>query len=259
MRILKILGAIALVLLVLASGFGLWLSDKYVVPIMMYHNVEQSDTSRPNWVSPERFRWHMQYLKKHGYRVIRFNELIEAIKEGKSLPRKTVVVTFDDGYANNYTHAFPILQEYQFPAILFVPSDLLGQEGFLTWAQLQQMRQAGIDIGSHTRTHAYLPELPLDEQREQIFQSKRRLEEKLGIKIDYFSYQTGGFNEQIKALVKEAGYKGACTTNRGYDRFNKDVYELKRIRFSDQDNRQDYLWMKLSGYYNLFREAKNPF
>lgn len=259
MRILKILGAVALVLLILASGFGLWLSDKYVVPIMMYHNVEQSDTSRPNWVSPERFRWQMQYLKKHGYRVIRLAELVEAIKEGKSLPRKTVVITFDDGYANNYTHAFPILQEYQFPAIIFVPSDLVGQEGFLTWAQLREMFQAGIDIGSHTHTHAYLPELPLDEQRDQIFQSKRRLEEKLGIKIDYFSYQTGGFDEQIKALVKEAGYKGACTTNRGYDRFNKDVYEFKRIRFSDQDHRQDYLWMKLSGYYNLFRKTRKPF
>ena len=96
-------------------------------------------------------------------------------------------------------------------------------------------------------------------RRTEIVDSKRRLEEEIGVRVAHFAYPTGGFDEEIKEMVKQAGYDSACTTNRGYDRFNRDLYELKRVRFSDQDNRVDYLWMKLTGFYNLFRQAKNPY
>jgi len=121
------------------------------------------------------------------------------------------------------------------------------------------MIEQDIDIGSHTRHHAYLPELSRKEQEDEIKKSKWKLERNLGKRIEYFSYPIGGFSELIKKLVKEAGYKGACATNRGYDRLNKDVFELNRVRFSDNDNRDDILWIKLSGYYNLFREARKPY
>lgn len=258
-RLKNIFLIIFVFLVIIIGGFLLWLPGHYVVPIIMYHQVTYTDRPQTNWVSPENFEWQMAYLKDHGYNVIRLHELVEAIEEGRSLPRKTAVITFDDGYENNYTQAFKILKKYHFPAIIFVPSDRVNTEHYLTWEQIKEMIAAGIDIGSHTRTEAYLPDLMVERQRNEIQASKDILEQNLGITVEYFAYPIGGFSDGIKEIVKNAGYKAACTTNRGYDRFNKDLYELNRIRFSDKDIRKDYLWIKLSGYYNLFRKEKNPY
>ena len=257
-RFRNFLLVILAVLVVALGGFLLWLPRHYVVPIMMYHQVNYTDRTQPNWVSPQNFEWQMAYLKKHGYRVIRLAELVEAIEADKPLPKKSAVITFDDGYENNFTQAYPILRKYGFPAIIFVASDKVNTEQYLTWEQIKEMVAGGIDIGSHTRTEAYLPDLLVERQRNEIKASKDILEENLEIPVEYFAYPIGGFSESIKEMVREAGYKAACATNRGYDRFNKDVYELNRIRFSDKDNRADYMWAKLSGYYNLFRQLKQP-
>ena len=96
-------------------------------------------------------------------------------------------------------------------------------------------------------------------KEDEIVTSKKILEENLGIEIKYFAYPIGGFNSFIKKVIKANNYKGACATNRGYDKSNKDVFELNRIRFSNKDNSDLILRVKLSGYYNLFRKSKNPF
>lgn len=242
-----------------AAGFGIWARGNRVVPIMMYHHVAPAETSRADTVSLRRFEWHMDYLKTHRFHVIRLDTLVEAIRQGKKLPSKSVVITFDDGYEDNYTQAFSVLKKHGFPATLFVSSDLINTPGYLTTAQIQQMRAHGVDIASHARTHVYLPDLPREKQREEIRESRRLLEKELGITVKYLAYPSGGFSEEIKQFVQEAGYQGACTTNRGRDRFNRDVYELNRVRFSNKDDRLDYLWMKLTGFYNLFRSSKNPY
>jgi peptidoglycan/xylan/chitin deacetylase (PgdA/CDA1 family) len=244
--------------LLAAGGTSLWLSRHYVVPIIVYHHVNRLDSPQPDTVSPERFEWHMAYLKKHRYTVLPLRALVRIIRQGKPLPPRSVVITFDDGYEDNYTRAFPVLKKYGFPATIFVISDVLNTKGFLTTEQMREMHAQGIDIGSHTRLHPYLPDASSERRREEIFGSKARLERELGAEIALFAYPAGGFEEESKRLVAQAGYAGACSTNRGYDRFNRDVFELKRIRFSDRDNRADYLWMKLTGFYNLFRKAKAP-
>jgi len=259
-RRLRNIFIIIFVLVITAAGaFFFWLPSRYVVPIIMYHQVTYTEHPQSNWVNPENFQWQMAYLKDHGFNVIRLDELVRAIQAGKSLPQKTAVITFDDGYENNYTHAFKILKKYGFPATIFVATDKVSTDGHLTWKQMKEMIASGIDIGSHTRTEMYLPDASVEQQRQEIRISKNILEKNLGIIVNHFAYPIGGFSEEIKGIVKGAGYKSACATNRGYDRFNKDVYELNRVRFSDKDNRKDYLWMKLSGYYNLFRKAKNPY
>ena len=106
-------------------------------------------------------------------------------------------------------------------------------------------------------SHAYLPGVLPDQQHEEILKSKEFLERKIGRSVDYFSYPVGGFNKQIIEFVQRAGYQAAFTTNRGYNRYNKDVYSLKRIRLSDKDNSDMILWFKLSGFYNFLR-AENP-
>src|SRR3989338_7924022 len=204
--------------------FASWLYGQYTVPIMMYHNVADTDEYRANTVRPELFERHMAYLKNHGFRVLSFAQLVQLTKTGQAFPRKSVVITFDDGYADNYEHAYGILRKYGYPAIIFVPTDLMNTDGYLTWDQIKEMAGNGITIGSHTRRHSYLPDLPPAEQRDEIFGSKHALEQNVGVPAEYFSYPIGGFSEEIKRLVKEAGDQGAAATNRGYDRLNRDVF-----------------------------------
>ena len=248
---------IAFVLIGLA-GFATWLYPQYTVPIMMYHNVDYVRTPGPNAITPKNFERHMHFLKQHGYQVISLDELVEGIKSGRPFFRKSVVITFDDGSIDNYTQAFKILKRYDFPATIFVISDLVGRDGYVTWEQLNEMHSFDIFAGSHTKTHAYLPGTPIEKKELEIVESKKMIEDRLKRQVAYISYPSGGFDEDVKSLVKKAGYKGACTTNRGHQHLNKDIYELKRIRFSDKDDCDLYLWIKLSGYYNLFRQSKDP-
>ncbi len=260
MRILKKIFIWFFCLIVLSVvGFGSWASDKYVVPIMMYHSINYLETPQANVVSPESFLKQMTYLKNNGYKVISLDALVNGIKKGKAFDRKSVVITFDDGYRDNHTHAFNILKKNGFPAIIFVPPDDVGKDEFLTWRQIKEINSDGISIGSHTLSQTYLPDANKYEQRRQIKQSKKILEAHLKTKINYLCYPTGGFSDDIKKMLKDAGYKGATTTNRGFAKLNQDVYELKRIRFNDHDIADFKLLVKLSGYYNIFRKQKNPF
>lgn len=257
---IKIILGIFVSLWLVLAGFLLYAKDNHVVPILMYHHVDYQPQQKEdlNTVSPESFERQMKYLKDNHYNVIGFDAFITALTDKRELPKKTVVLSFDDGYEDNYTYALPILKKYQFPAIIFLPSDLIGTKGFMTWDQVKLVADLGIEMGSHSRTHMYLPDYPsLELLRSEIAGSKTIIEEKLGKPVQYFCYPVGGFTQEIKELVKNVGYKAAVTTNRGFAKNNSDLYELKRIRIKDSDSEFD-LWAKLSGYYNLFRKPKSP-
>ena len=225
---------------------------------MMYHYVSDRG-SGPSYVSPENFRRHMEYLKKHRYHVISMDQLVEDIKISKKpFRRESVVIAFDDGYEDNYTAAFSILKQFGFPATFFISPELIGTEGFMSWKQVKEMQEAGYVFGSHGMTQSYLPDLSRDKLRYEIAESKKVLERQLNCKVDYIAYPVGGFTEEVKSLVRELGYKAGFTTNRGNDRFDRDTYEMNRIRFSNADNHDIILMMKLSGYYNRFRTFKKP-
>ena len=241
------------------SCFFLWASNQYVVPIVMYHHVDDVEHKMAPTVHPDTFSAQMAYLKERHFNVISLNELVKSLRDGEKLSRNSVVITFDDGYDNNYTKAFPILKKYDFPATLFVSSDYVGQEGYVTIDQLQEMRGHKIVIGSHTRHHAYLPDLSAEEQRDEIMQSKAILEEKLDGAVQYFSYPVGGFSDSIKTFVKDAGYQAAVTTNRGFDKSNQDIFEINRVKVGGNDESPIKLWAKFSGYYNILRSPKNPY
>jgi len=262
MKILKKFFLTLLFVLIIGSiGFTFWLRDRYVVPILTYHHVGiPSGKWRLNTVSEKSFDYQMCFMKRHGFEVISFDDLVEGIKEGHQFARNTVVIQFDDGYEDNYKYAFPILKKYGFPAIVFLVSDKINTPDFLTWDQMKEMEKYRFTAGAHTRHHVYLPKEVPDVQLDEIAGSKKVIEDHLGHKIDYFSYPTGGFTDSIKIMVQNAGYKAAVTTNRGKDRFNIDLYELKRIHMSNTDDQYSglVLWFKLSGYYNLFRQFKKP-
>jgi len=208
-----------------------------------------------NNVNSKAFAWQMKFLAKHHYHVISFDDYIQSIKKGVAFQRNTVVIHFDDGYEDNYTNAFPILKEYEFPATIFLVSDSIGREPFLKWDQIKEMEKFGIDFGGHTRRHAYLPDMNQAAAVDEIAGCKKVIEGQLGHEIKYFVYPSGGFTDEIKSIVKASGFHAAATTNRGRDPFNRDIFELNRIRSKSTDNAFVF-WAKLSGYYNLFRSSR---
>ena len=259
MNILKrVLVGVLLGLCVAAVGFWLWLSGHYVVPIVMYHKIDETETYKPNLVSSQSFHFQMNYLVKHKYNVVDLDTVVEDIKNHRRMPRKTVVITFDDGTIDNYAVAFPVLKKHHLPATIFLVAGFIDKPGYLTLDQILEMGKSGITFGSHSRTHAYLPQLTYEQQVDEIKNSKAILEDRLKDSVDYLAYPTGGYNDTIKDIIKEAEYKGALTTNRGPHRLNKDVYALKRIRFTDRDIHGFNIWWKLFGCYNYFRKVRNP-
>jgi len=248
----------------LAGFYYGWLVPKYTVPILMYHEIGYEGGSFS--VTPENFAKQMKYIRDGGYEVITLEQLVEGTKSGKAFKRNKVVITFDDGYENNFKYAYPVLKEMGFSAVIFIISCFMdripkeGEKEFLKWAEVKEMSENGISFGSHTMNHMYLGNVT-DENAamEEIAGSKKMIGEKIGSSPGYFCYPSGGFNEKVKALVKAAGYRGACTTNRGFVDFNRDVYELKRVKVTNSDlNRPVSFWIKLSGYYNILRKEKYP-
>ncbi len=241
----------------LAALYFFWLSPRYVVPVLMYHHFGYEKNSL--FVTPENFTRQMAYLKNKGYDVLPLDALVEGIKNNKRFRHKTVVITIDDGYKDNYTYAYPVLKKYDFPATIFIIADFIGREkDFMSWGEIRTMSKDNISFGGHTKNHIYLPSVEKKEiLRDETAGCKRRIEAKLRTPVDYFCYPFGGFTEETKAMLKEAGYKGACTTNRGLAELNKDVYELKRVKVTNSDmTRPLNFRAKLSGYYNLFRSRR---
>jgi len=236
-----------------------WLKPRYVVPVLMYHYLGSGEGSL--YVSAENFDRQMAYLADHQYRVISLEDLADGIEQGRVFERKTVAITFDDGTEDNYTLGFPVFQKYGYPLTVFIQTQNMNgvYEGkhLLSWDQVKEMAAGGVSFGSHTRRHAYLPHLTEEQLRDEVIGSKKDLDEQLGPATRFLCYPVGGFTGQVKHIVQEAGFRGAFTTNRGMQRFNKDLFELKRVKVKDHDLKQPFSFaLKLSGYYNLLRSLK---
>lgn len=221
----------------------------YEVPILMYHRITADTAASGPRVSPQVFERQMEFLKVHGYHVMPLAELVALIRSGKQPPRKTVVITFDDGFLDNFSDAFPVLRKMDFPATIFMITRNIGESGWLAEEDLRILDEGGISIGSHTVSHAFLPKLDSMEVERELRESKQRLEEVLGHPVSLFSYPAGGVTKAIKEAVRTAGYEGAITTN--YGRQKGDIYALRRIKASEAKGNLFNFWIKVSGYYHL--------
>ena len=147
-------------------------------------------------VPPDEFRKQMQYLHDEGYHTITMDELYEYVTNGTALPDKPVLITFDDGYIDNYQHAFPILKEYNMKATLFMITSAFGESRFVNVEQLKEMQANGIDIQSHTVNHKDLRSMSLDQARDELIGSKAVLEDRMKHPVRYIAYP-GGFPIKI--------------------------------------------------------------
>jgi peptidoglycan/xylan/chitin deacetylase (PgdA/CDA1 family) len=224
----------------------------------MYHNIDNHDRESRLSVSPESFERQMAFLRKQGYNVVPLNKLIDIISSKKSIPPKTVAITLDDGYENNYTNAFPILKKYNIPATIFVVVEKIGQYEYLNWDQLKEMSHSGIDIGSHQLSHTFLPNIKDDTRlSNEIYVSRQIIRSHIPLGAETFAYCGGGFNEKARQAVIEAGYKGACATNPGKNYPKHDIYALKRLRISKTSDNLFVFWIETNGLYTWVKEHRD--
>lgn len=256
-RLAAVLCAIAVIFV-----FYFYACSLYMPAVLMYHSVSpKSDKIMYRLiVSPEMFAKQMQFLKTHRYNIVDLETLGRLIRNKERIPFRTVAVTFDDGFADNYAYAYPVLKKLGIPATIFIIYDEVGraQNDRLNWEQIKEMQDSGLVVfGSHTLGPAPLVSISDEaELRRQIIGSKKMFEEKLKSSVDTFCYVGGMFNAHIKDLVKEAGYKYAVSSSLGRKFSNQDAYAIKRVRVSNSDNLFKF-WAKVSGYYNAFRTHNN--
>jgi peptidoglycan/xylan/chitin deacetylase (PgdA/CDA1 family) len=212
------------------------------IPILMYHQIDEPPPRgtplRGLVVSPASFARQMRLLRLMGYRGLSMRDL-EPYLRGERLG-KVVGLTFDDGYQNNVCHALPVLQHHGFTATCYGVSSMIGgtnswDRGIVAEKPLMSLndwctwRDAGMDIGSHTRIHADLTRLEPRQAQEQIAGSKHELEQALSCEVRHFCYPYGRYTEEHSRLVREAGYASATTTQRGRVRPGDEPYTLKRV------------------------------
>ncbi len=203
--------------------------------ILMYHSI--GDEAEFFSVSANEFEKQLRYLVQHDYHVIPLDALVKIMREGKTIPANTVVITIDDGYQNNYTHAFPLLQKYKIPASIFVVTGKVGDKTtarkgsvipMLTWEQIDEMHTSGlIGIYPHTQTHPKLPTLGEFVIKEEIKKSMDSLQAHT-ISPVLFAYPYGLYNEKVIAITKELGVQAAVSVVPGRVQLGDDLYTLKR-------------------------------
>jgi peptidoglycan/xylan/chitin deacetylase (PgdA/CDA1 family) len=207
------------------------------VPILMYHYIseppENADKYRKDLsVTPQDFEEQMTYLAQNGFESIDLYDLSLAIANKRELPEKPIVISFDDGYLDNYENAYPILQEYGMKGTFFVITQFIdeGREGYMTWENLEEMSQAGMRIESHSKTHPDLSAAERDYVIYEVLGSQETIAAHIGYTPRYFCYPSGRYNEETMTVLQELGFWGAVTTADGSWHGFNDRFEWPRAR-----------------------------
>ncbi len=195
------------------------------VPILTYHYIRNYDNQEDSLgvglsVSPENFERQIKYLSENNYNTISFSDLFN----NTILPPQPIILTFDDGYEDAYTEAFPVLKKYNFTGTFYIITNKL----YLTENQLREMQAAGMNIGVHTENHLLLPNLNSKQLNSEILVSKSKLEG-MGIQALDFSYPYGKHTWKVRRIVKKVGLRSAVTTVYGVNIHLCDRYQMLRI------------------------------
>lgn len=222
---------------------GLTPKGYQTVPVLTYHHFGRNCTS-PYCMPAAVFDRQMKYLKKNGYRVITLGMLLDFLRYRHAVPKKSVVIAMDDGNKSAYTIAYPILRKYGYTATLFIYTDFVGiSKGAITWEQLREMKTAGFEVGSHTKSHSDLTKQREGESdaeykarvKDELLDSKRLLDKNLGQDTVYLAFPYGRYNERVLAICEQVGYKLGFSVRRGGNPFFADPLRLKRDQILERE------------------------
>jgi peptidoglycan/xylan/chitin deacetylase (PgdA/CDA1 family) len=207
------------------------------VPILLYHHVGRPGAPASVYnVTRAEFEEQMAFLAAHNFHTVSLDAILAALRGGPSLPLHPIVLTFDDGYRDAYTTAFPVLKQYGFQGTFFVPTHYVDMSSaFLTWAEVTEMHDAGMLFGSHTLNHARLTRLSPAATWFQLVQSRQELEAHLGTPVTMFAYPYTTTDAAVIAQVERAGYLAAVTVGPDYRRTFDRRYQFKRATISGAD------------------------
>jgi peptidoglycan/xylan/chitin deacetylase (PgdA/CDA1 family) len=243
------------------------------IPILMYHSVsaDRDEHSVPYYqttTSGRRFVEHMQFLHENGYSTIRLNEIGDHLRERLAVENRVIAITFDDGFEDFYTTAFPVLQQYGFSATMFLPTSYIGNsarqfkdKSCLTWDQVRELRKVGVVFGSHTVTHPQLHVADAALQKRELQESKDTIEQALGAAVHSFSYpyafpeQDQAFARRLRETLSECGYTNGVSTIVGRAGPGDDCFFLKRLPINDADD-EALFRAKLEGGYDWLHRVQ---
>lgn len=254
----------------------LW--SKRQVRVLCYHRVcdlpETNDVMMYLTVPPEVFAQQMAFLSQNGFNIITLEQFIGYKEENRKPPQKTIVITFDDGYKDNYLNAYPILEKHNLKGTFFIVTDYVGSDEIFHWLKLEEksllhyqenkqdwlplsqaeildMSSKGACFGSHTKSHCSLNKVDGSVVMEELKGSKEYIEEILLKPIRCFCYPYGDMNKLVKSRVKAAGYSAAVSLKPGGNTVNSDFFELRRIVINKQDTYVKFK-RKVEGAYDWF-------
>jgi peptidoglycan/xylan/chitin deacetylase (PgdA/CDA1 family)/GT2 family glycosyltransferase len=226
-----------------------WRRLTHGTPILMYHAFGKPGEAPSRYILPvDRFKRQMAWLKRLRYRVLSLEDYLHYRAEDRLLPTRSVVITADDGYADNYAVAYPILRHYGLPASIFLVSGnvgdvnrwdeqgLLRDRALLSWTEIKEMLRDGVTFGAHTQTHPMLTAVSPDRARAEIAGSRAELEQALGQPIRLFSYPHGKYDATARSIVEQEGYSGACSTRAGMNSPATPEFELRRTEVRGTDS-----------------------
>lgn len=206
------------------------------VPILMYHHIEPMDAAAAAGhaqftVSPAVFEAQMQYLSASGYTTLFADELVDALSFVQQLPQKSIVLTFDDGYADFYQWGYPLISKYNLKGNLLISTGLLENPGYLTWGQLKEMVSLGrVSVVNHTWSHYNLASADLAKMEFELDTAQNQFEEYLGSKASVFGYPYGGVNQSVVDFLTSRGFAGALSTIDGITQCDSFLMSLHRTR-----------------------------
>lgn len=212
--------------------------------VLCYHIVEAPAAPRMH-IDRETFRQHLKYIEMTGYNVIPLRHLYEYVTgQRASIPKNALVITIDDGWRSTYTEALPELQKRKFPFTVFVYPNIIGKtSNALTWPQIREMSDAGVDIQSHALTHPFLTrrkhrsmsdERYVEWLRKELAESKRVLEKQTGKTVDFLAYPYGDYDDTVASMAEKVGYNAALTCDFGPVKKGSNPLKMRRFVIDDK-------------------------
>lgn len=225
------------------------------VPILTYHQVtpHPQPTFRKYTVTVRKFAAQMQWLALNGYVSITLDMLLDQRRGRVSLPRRPVIITFDDGFQDCLDHAIPILKRHGFTAMFYLVAGLMGQISewlykevgaafpLMDWDAARQLEAAGFQCGAHSLTHPRLANMDVMTCRTELRYSRMLLEDQLGHEVRHLAYPFGSFNDTVLNIATDSGYHSACSTQIGLSTSNDDLMALHRVPIKGKDTLLDFI------------------
>ena len=204
-------------------------SEEVKIPILMYHSISDDDPNNNLLVPPSMFEEQMAWLEANEFTAMDLDEALDAMETGK-VPKRPVVITFDDGYSDNYTNAFPSLKNHGLKATFFVITDGVDDGYYMSSDMLKEMQSDGMSIQNHTANHLELDKLSREDAYDTIKRGQDFLRNNIGSDANYLCYPVGKYNSETIEIEKELGIKAATTTQGGISSIGDGLYQLKRVR-----------------------------